>query len=99
MNSMMASQIQALIRISRDMNKVVLVTNQAVSRMNTREEIDMVGGKLTSNMCRCIIELNKKEHMRYATLTKYKMEDEHIIHPNIGKKVRFDIREKGLFLI
>lgn len=97
-NSMMAIQVQTLIRIARDMNKVVLVTNQAVSRMNEKDEINMVGGKLISNMCRCIIELNKKDSRRYATLIKYKMENEETTNPNIGKKVEFEIREKGLFL-
>ncbi len=97
-NTMMAQQVQTLIRIARDMNKVVLITNQVVSRMNSKDEIDMVGGKLISNMCRCIIELNKKEPKRYATLIKYKMEDESITSPNKGKKVEFEITEKGLFL-
>ena len=98
-NTMMVVQVQTLIRIARDMNKVVLITNQVTSRMDTKDEINMIGGKLIMNMCRCIIELNKKDPKRYATLIKYKLEDEQPSPFEIGKKVMFDIREKGLFLL
>ena len=97
-NGMMALQVQCLIRIARDLNKIVLVTTQARSNVTVKDEIAMVGGKLVGNMAKCIIELNKKDDRRFASLIKYKMEKDNVTHYNLGKCVEFEIKENGLFL-
>ena len=59
----------------------------------------MVGGTLIPNMSKCIIELNKKDDRRHASIIKYKMSNDKTTHLNLGKKVEFKIKEKGLFLV
>lgn len=97
-NTIMAEQMAELIRIARDLNKIVIVTNQVSSKVDGKDEIKMVGGKFIEKMSRIIIELKNSDEKRYAKLIKYKTEDEKT-HQNIGKKIWFEIREKGLFLV
>jgi DNA repair protein RadB len=97
-NKKMAEQLANIMRIARDFDKVVIMTNQASARLNERDGIRMVGGKMIEKMSRCIIELKKTDSKRVATLIKYKSDTEKE-NPNIGKKVLFEIKEKGLFLI
>ncbi|MBN2367480.1 AAA family ATPase, partial [Candidatus Woesearchaeota archaeon] len=97
-NSRMAEQMATLVRIARDLNKVVLVTNQAGADMESKDDIKMVGGKFVQRLCKTIIELKKINENRYATLIKYKF-DENKSHYNLEKKIRFEIKEKGLFIL
>jgi DNA repair protein RadB len=97
-NSMMSLQLQILTRIARDLNKVVLLTNQVSSKMNGRNEIQMVGGNMIAKMSKCIIELHKKDEIRYATLVKYKTDIANTSYYKLKKSVKFEIIEKGLIL-
>ncbi|MFH2020837.1 MAG: AAA family ATPase [archaeon] len=90
-NQMMAEQMANLVRIGRDLGKIVLITNQASSKINGSNELNIVGGKLISKFCKVIIELNKIDSDRYATLIKSDK-------TQIIKQRRYDIKEKGLFL-
>ena len=92
-NKMLINQMKTLVRIARDLNKIVIVTNQVYAKMNSNNEITMVGGNIVLNMSKCIIELNKTD-LRYATLTKYKLDDTR----HLDKKIKFEIKEKGLFI-
>lgn len=91
-NQLMALQIQALIRIARDQDKIVLITTQSQLDFKTNT-LKMFGGKMLSNMCSVIIQLNKiNDNKREAKLIKNKI-DESII----GKSVFFNIKEEGIF--
>jgi len=96
-NGLMAQQMPELVRIARDFNKVVLLTNQVHSKVDGKDEVRMVGGKFIEKMAKVIIEL-KNDKSRYAKLVKYKYEDEKT-HPNLDKVVEFEIKEKGLFIL
>lgn len=98
-NSMMAEQIQALIRIARDKDKIVLITNQVTTDLKNNE-FKMIGGNMIKNMCKTIIELNKieiknnqKNEKRKATLIKNKLQEK-----SEGKFIYFKIKEEGIFL-
>jgi DNA repair protein RadB len=96
-NTLMAEHMAELIRIARDMDKVVLVTNQVSAKVEGQDEMKMVGGKFIEKMSKVIIELRKTDERRYARLVKFRQEDEKR-HPNLNKVVEFDIWEKGLIL-
>ncbi|MEM2131563.1 MAG: hypothetical protein QXR96_03495, partial [Candidatus Woesearchaeota archaeon] len=97
-NSIMAEQIQSLIRIARDKDKIVLITNQVTSDMQNKE-FKMIGGKMIKNMCKTIIELNKMDdrkdlnEKRKATLIKNVLNEK-----NIGKNIYFSIKENGIYI-
>ncbi|MEM2138966.1 MAG: AAA family ATPase [Candidatus Woesearchaeota archaeon] len=97
-NSIMAEQIQSLIRIARDKDKIVLITNQVTSDMQNKE-FKMIGGKMIKNMCKTIIELNKMDDRKdlnekiKATLIKNLLNEK-----NIGKNIYFSIKENGIYI-
>ena len=95
---MMAEQMADLVRIARDLNKVVIVTNQVSSKVDGTNDIKMVGGKMMENLSKVIIKLKKDDEKRYAKLMKYKYDEEDKIHPNLDEKIEFKIKEKGLIL-
>lgn len=92
-NNMMVVQLQVLVRIARDMDKVIIMTNQASADLSEKDKIKMVGGNMMLNMSKCIIELHKKDDIRAATLIKKEG-----ITIDTVEKIRFHIGEKGLFL-
>ncbi len=137
-NSIMAAQMAELIRIARDLNKVVLVTNQVYSNINNsninsnlnhnlelpypkktafdknkgslssvkHDDLRMVGGRMIENMCRVIIELKNNRFLgksskltRSARLVKYKQDPLDTNYYELNKKVMFEIKEKGMFLL
>jgi len=98
-NKQMAEQMANLVRIARDLNKVVLVTNQVSSKVDGTNDIKMVGGKMMENLSKVIIKLKKDDEKRYAKLIKYKYEEEGKIHPNLNEKIEFKIKENGLFIL
>ncbi|NTV23606.1 MAG: AAA family ATPase [Nanoarchaeota archaeon] len=98
-NAMMIMQLQTLVRIARDMDKVVLVTNQVHANLKTKDTVSMVGGKPIFNNSKCVIELHKGDFGRDARLVRYKMENEKDVHPSLDKRIRFQIEEKGITLI
>ncbi len=99
-NSMMVEQMATLVRIARDLDKVVLITNQVVADVSGDQDFRAVGGKPVYNLCKDIIELNRdpvtKE--RYAKLVKKKMPKENTTYYRLDKKIDFEIKEKGLFI-
>lgn len=99
-NSMMVEQMATLVRIGRDLDKVVLLTNQVVADISGESDFKMVGGKPVYNMCKDIIELNRDiiTKKRTAKLVKKKMDVEKTSFYKLNKKVDFDIEEKGLFI-
>lgn len=98
-NKIMAEQMADLVRIARDLNKIVLITNQVGSKVDGTNDIKMVGGKMMENLSKVIIKLKKDDDKRYAQLMKYKYEDKDKIHPNLNEKKEFKIKEKGLFIL
>jgi len=102
-NKLMIDQLKNLVRIARDLNKVVLLTNQVGSKLDGSHELRMVGGKMIEKMAKVVVELRKKDEKRIARLVKYKYdleeEDEEKTHPNLDKEIEFEIREKGLFIL
>jgi DNA repair protein RadB len=96
-NTMLVTQMMTLYRIARDMNKTVIITNQVYSLVNIKEEIKMVGGTIVPKLSNCIIKLHKKGIRRYATLEKYKTDD-NSRHENLYKSIMFEIKENGLFV-
>jgi len=97
-NKMMAEQMANLVRIARDLNKIVIVTNQVGSKVDGTTDIKMVGGKMMENLSKVIIELKKEDDIRYAKLIKYKYDEEDKIHPNLDEKIEFKIKNNGLIL-
>lgn len=92
-NNIMGQQIQTLIRIARDNDKIVLITNQVKSDAKTKE-IKMIANKMISNMCQTIIELNKiDDKKRLAKLIKHKLDEQ-----KINKSISYIIKENGVFL-
>ena len=98
-NKMMAEQMANLVRIARDLNKVVLITNQVSAKVDGTNEVKMVGGKMMENLSKVIIKLKKEDNKRYAKLIKYKYDEEDKIHPNLDEKIKFEIKENGLFIL
>jgi len=99
-NKQLLEQLITLVRIARDLDKVVLMTNQVYADMNDEDKnIKMVGGNLTHKMSKYLIELEKKDDERIACLVRYKMDKDNVTHHNLNKKVKFEIREEGMFLI
>jgi DNA repair protein RadB len=98
-NAMLLTQMMTLVRIARDLNKIVLVTNQVYANMNEKDELKMVGGNIIPNISKCVIKLHKKDSKRYASVVKYKTEKEKTTFYNLGKMVKFEIRQKGMFLV
>ncbi len=98
-NTYLILQMNLLERLAKDMDKIVIVTNQAGSRFDRKDEIKMVGGEIVEKSSKCVIEFHKKDNERFATLVKYKTEDEINMVERIGKVVEFTIKEKGLFLV
>jgi DNA repair protein RadB len=97
-NPQMIIQMNMISKIAKEKDKIVLITNQAGSRMDRKDEIKMVGGEIMETSSKCVIELHKKESRRYATLVKYKTEDDISMVERVGKKVEFIIENKGLSL-
>ena len=98
-NQMMLEQLKTLVRIARDLNKVVILTNQVYTKIDEKNKLKMVGGTLIPHMSKCIIELNKKDDNRCASVVKYKMLHNKTTYFNLGKKVNFEIKENGLILV
>jgi DNA repair protein RadB len=92
-NTMMIMQMQILYRIARDLNKAVILANQVYASLKDNK-LRMIGGAIVRNMSNCIIELEKKDDRRFATLMKYKLDKGE--HHHLGKTVEFEISEKGL---
>jgi RecA/RadA recombinase len=99
-NNMMIEQMATLVRVARDLDKVVLLTNQVVADVSGNNDFRMIGGKPVYNLCKNIIELNRdaSTQKRTAKLIKKKMDSEKTTYYNLGKEIKFEIKEKGLFL-
>ncbi len=98
-NKMMVSQLRTLVQIARDLDKVVLLTNQVYSKMDLQDGLKMVGGSMMEHMNKVLIELQKIDSKRTAKLVKYKTEKENTTDYNLGKTIKFEIKEKGFFLL
>jgi DNA repair protein RadB len=104
-NTQMIIQMNLLEKLAKEQDKIILLTNQAGSKFTPIEDkedkfegIKMVGGAIMENSSKCIIELHKKDKRRFATLIKYKTEDNIAMIENVGRPTEFVIKEKGLFL-
>lgn len=99
--SMMVEQMATLVRIARDLDKVVLLTNQVVADVSGESDFKMVGGKPIYNLCKDIIELNLDlvTKKRTASLIKKKMDIENTSFYKLNKKIKFEIVENGLIAL
>lgn len=98
-NSMLVLQLKNLVRIARDLNKVVIITNQVYSKLGEKDQLGMVGGSIIPHMSRCVIELKKTDQKRFASIVKHKMPTPKTTYYRLGKKIEFEIKEKGLSLV
>jgi DNA repair protein RadB len=97
-NSELIIQMNLLEKMAGSEDKIVLLTNQAGSRLDRKDEIKMVGGGIVENSSKCIIELHKKEDKRYATLIKFRTKEDIPMVEKIGKIAEYRIIKKGLVL-
>jgi len=89
-NKALAEQVANLIRISRDKNVPVLVTNQVYASFEDKNKVNMVGGDILKYGSKCLIELQDIGHAkRKAILKKHRSLPE-------NREVFFEIKEEGL---
>ncbi len=98
---LLVDQMATLVRIARDLDKVVIVANQVVADLEGEADFKNVGGKPVYNLCKDAIELNldTATRKRTAKLVKKKMDTENTTYYKLGEEVKFEIREKGLFIV
>ncbi|MBD3204404.1 AAA family ATPase [Candidatus Woesearchaeota archaeon] len=86
-------QMKILEEIASENNKIILLTNQVYQNIEKQNEITLVGGNMMKCTGDCLIELKKThDNDRFAVLRKdYDSDDP------LEKKVKFEIREKGIF--
>ena len=87
-NQQLAEQIANLIRIARDHNVPVLVTNQVYSSFDD-DEVKLVGGDILRYGSKCLIELQKEGSDRKAIIRKHRS-------MAAGKEAPFKIVDKGI---
>ena len=99
-NSMLVEQMATLVRIARDLDKIVIVSNQVVANLENKNSFTTVGGKPVYNLCKDIIKLKRSDDdIRTAKLMKKKLESKNTSYYKLNKEIRFEIKEKGLFRI
>ncbi|MBI5073392.1 DNA repair and recombination protein RadB [Candidatus Woesearchaeota archaeon] len=87
-NRQLATQYSILSKIAREQSIPVLVTNQVYG---SGEDIEITSKTIARFWSKCLVELRKgdKENQRIAILRKHRSLPE-------GKKISFEITEKGL---
>lgn len=88
-NQQLAEQIANLIRIARDQNVPVVVTNQVYSSFENPDEVKLVGGDILKYGSKCLIELRKDNGTRTAVVQKHRSMP-------AGEKRTFRIVNEGL---
>lgn len=88
-NQQLAEQIANLIRIARDQNVPVIVTNQVYSSFENPDEVKLVGGDILKYGSKCLIELRKDNGTRTAVVQKHRSMP-------AGEKRTFRIVNEGL---
>ena len=89
-NKALAGQVANLIRIARDKNVPVIVTNQVYASFDDKNKVHMVGGDILKYGSKCLIELQDIGHAkRKAILKKHRSLPE-------NREVFFEIKEEGL---
>lgn len=87
-NQELGEQLRLLTEISRTFHIPVLVTNQMYTHFDTKEK-KMVGGNVMEYWSKTIIELDKDQDIKTATLKKHKFQKE-------GITKNFEIVQSGL---
>lgn len=89
-NKALAHQIADLIRIARDKNVPVIITNQVYASFDDKNKIHMVGGDIIKYGSKCLIELQDiEDNKRKAILKKHRSLPE-------NKDICFELGEEGL---
>ena len=96
-NKFLLEQTKYFIRISRDLNKTVMLTNQVYSGLE-QDNVSVVGGQI-GKMGKVMIEFqNNEEKFRKAILVKNKTDDQKQ-SANVEKEVHFKIVSSGFELV
>ena len=88
LNKEMARQLRDLVEIARKKEIPVLVTGQVYSSVD-KDKINVVGGQIVRNMCKCLIEIQKDDENRTAVIRKHRSIKE-------GKEIKFEIVSEGI---
>ncbi|AEK19556.1 DNA repair and recombination protein RadB [Methanococcus maripaludis] len=89
LNRMLGKQISNLLKVSRQKNSGILITNQVKDSING---IEPAGGRLLEYWSKSIIKIEKSESIRKLTLEKHR-------HAKEGENLRFKILQNGLEII
>ncbi len=88
-NKMLARQMAALIRIARDKNIPVIMTNQVYADFENKDAVHLVGGDVIKYGSKCLIEVKLfSGSKRAAILRKHR-------HIHADKEAFFDIKNDG----
>jgi len=88
-NKALAGQVANLIRIARDKNVPVIVTNQVYASFDDKNKVNMVGGDILKYGSKCLIELQDIGNAkRKAVLKKHRSLAE-------NREICFEITEEG----
>ncbi len=87
-NSELAQQLSLLTEISRTFHIPIIVTNQMYTNFDTKEK-KMAGGSLVEYWSKIIVEFDKHQDIKFATLIKHK-------HKKEGNEIKFEICNDGL---
>ena len=90
LNKEMARQLRDLVEIARKKKIPIVVTGQVYSSMD-KDKINVVGGQIIKNMCKCLIEIQKNDEKRTAIIRKHRSIKE-------GKEIKFEIVSDGITL-
>lgn len=87
-NAELGEQLRLLTEISRSFEIPILLTNQMYKDFDTKEN-KMVGGNVLDYWSKIIIEFDKNNDVKQATLKKHKFKKE-------GQTIGFEIKNEGL---
>lgn len=88
-NRELTQQLLNLLKIAREKEIPILITNQVYADFENRDEVKMVGGDLIKYTSKCIIELKKFNTFRKAIIKKHRSIPD-------GKTVDFLIQSAGI---
>lgn len=88
-NRELGVQLGYLTQVARKNHIPILVTNQVYADFEEKDKVKMVGGDLLNYASKCLIELQKNDGKRTATLRKHRSIED-------GKIITFKIEDKGI---
>lgn len=89
LNHALASQVRTLLELARKKDIPVIMTAQVYADLENHGEVKIVGGRIISNISKCLIELKKSNANRIAVIKKHRSIEE-------GKSIIFRIVDEGI---